>query len=77
MILKILLIGAVIYVVYIMFFKQKGVESSPNKTTNEQKSQVDEMVECANCGLYVELSESILSNGKYYCSKECIIEAKK
>ena len=78
MILKALLVGAVIYIVYIMFFKQKTVQSSAAKRTKkEEKPEADEMIECANCGLYVEISESILSNGKYYCSNECIIEAKK
>jgi uncharacterized protein len=78
MILKALLVGAVIYIVYIMFFKQKTVQSSASKTTKkEKKPEANEMIECANCGLYTEISECILSNGKYYCSNECIIEAKK
>ncbi len=77
MILKVLLIGAVIYVVYIMFFKQKGVQNNSKQSDTKQKPQANEMVECQNCGVYVEISEAILSNGKYYCSNECIIEAKK
>jgi len=77
MILKALLIGAVIYIVYIMFFKQKSVATATKKQKKENKPQADEMVACANCGVYTEISECILSNGKYYCSDECIIEAKK
>ncbi|MBA1433438.1 MAG: hypothetical protein FAF04_07580 [Epsilonproteobacteria bacterium] len=77
MILKALLVGAVIYIVYIMFFKQKSVKNSPKETNPKNKPQADEMVECANCGVYTEISECILSNGKYYCSKECVLEAKK
>ncbi|MEN4052580.1 MULTISPECIES: PP0621 family protein [Sulfurimonas] len=78
MILKALLVGAVIYIVYIMFFKQKNVEkSSTTAKKKEQKPQANEMVECANCGVYVEISESILSSGKYYCSDECIKKAGK
>ena len=77
MILKALLVGAVIYIVYIMFFKQKSVSGTTKESKKEQKPQANEMVECENCGVYVEISESILSNGKYYCSNECIIEAKK
>ncbi len=77
MILKLLLISAVIYIVYIMFFKQKSVATTTKKQKKENKPQADEMVECANCGVYTEISECILSNGKYYCSDECIIEAKK
>jgi uncharacterized protein len=77
MILKALLVGAVIYIVYIMFFKQKSVASAAKGNKKEQKPQANEMVECANCSVYVEISEAILSNGKYYCSNECIIEAEK
>jgi len=77
MILKALLVGAVIYIVYIMFFKQKSVKNSPKEQNTKNKQQADEMVECANCGVYTEISECILSNGKYYCSKECVLEAKK
>jgi len=79
MILKALLVGVVIYIVYIMFFKQKSVK---NRQRNEKKQEqssapTNEMVECAHCSVYVEISEAILSNGKYYCSNECIVEAKK
>ena len=77
MILKALLLGAVIYIVYIMFFKQKSVKSTPKEQKTQDKPQANEMVECANCGVYTEISECILSNGKYYCSNECILEAKK
>ena len=77
MILKALLVGAVIYIVYIMFFKQKSVKSTTQEQNTKNKPQANEMVECAQCGVYTEISESILSNGKYYCSQECIIEAKK
>ena len=77
MILKALLVGAVIYIVYIMFFKQKSVQSTVKEQNTKNKPQANEMVECANCGIYTEISECILSNGKYYCSNECILEAKK
>ncbi len=78
MILKALLVGAVIYIVYIMFFKQKSVEKNSTTTKKkEQKPQTNEMVECACCSIYVEISESILSSGKYYCSDECIKKSAK
>ncbi len=78
MILKALLVGAVIYIVYIMFFKQKSVEKNSTTTKKkEQKPQTNEMVECARCSIYVEISESILSSGKYYCSDECIKKSEK
>ena len=32
----------------------------------------DTMVECPRCSTYVSKEEGILSNGKYFCSKECL-----
>jgi len=74
MILKLLLVIAVIYIVYIMFFKQKNIK----KTSQKQKEPLNanDMVECQGCGIYVELDEAILSNAKYYCSKECVNKGK-
>jgi len=77
MILKALLIGAVIYIVYIMFFKQKVAVQTKEKPNKTKAPEANEMVECANCGTYTDISECILSNGKYYCSHECVTEAKK
>jgi len=73
MILKILLVGAVIYVVYIMFFKKKpSIKTQERKTTQTDKQDANELVQCHSCGIYVELDEAILSNAKYYCSNECV-----
>lgn len=74
MILKFLLIVVVISIVYFMFIKKKPTTNE--KSDKNRKANADEMVECANCGVYAELQECILSNGKYYCSKECLKEAK-
>jgi uncharacterized protein len=76
MILKVLLVGVVIYIVYTMFLKQKKEPSAAEQQKNNSEVQADEMVECNECGVYVAISEAILSNGKYYCSKECLIKAK-
>jgi uncharacterized protein len=78
MILKILLIGAVIAAVYFMFFKTKPEIKVTKKGSKKEskKLDADEMVECATCGVYAEVEECILSNGKYYCSRECLTKAK-
>jgi len=73
MIMKLLLVAAVIAVIYFMFIKKKPLnEKSSSK--EKVKPKANDMVECNNCALYCEVSESILSNGKYFCSKECVIE---
>jgi len=74
MILKLLIIAAVIGIVYFMFFKAKPVEKKEHKKTSN-KTQVNDMTECVTCGVYVEIDEAILSNGKYYCSRECLTKA--
>jgi len=78
MILKVLIIAVVIYAVYFLFFKTKP-EIKVSKKRNKEESQTvdaDEMVECATCGVYAQVKECILSNGKYYCSRECLTKAK-
>jgi len=78
MILKLLLIAAVIFTVYILFFKQPNVTQ---KRSNKQKKQtqepqpVNDLIECPTCGVYIEVEEAILSGSKYYCSTECIDKA--
>ncbi len=78
MILKILIIGAVIAAVYFLFFKTKPEAKVSKKSAKKEskKLDADEMVECATCGVYAEVEECILSNGKYYCSRECLAKAK-
>jgi uncharacterized protein len=79
MILKLLLIAGVIALVYFIFFKTKPLNSSTDKHNNKADKKNDknanEMIECSTCGVYSELSECILSNGKYYCSSECASKA--
>ena len=75
MILKLLLVIAVIAIVYTMFIKPK-----PEVTKKEKKSDTDpknpqannDMIKCAECGVYCTIDEMILGGGKYYCSKECL-----
>lgn len=77
MILKLLIIGAVIAGVYFLFFKTKPEQKVTKKTSQKEtkKIEADEMVECSTCGVYAEIEECILSNGKYYCSHECLTKA--
>ncbi|WP_428738306.1 PP0621 family protein [Sulfurimonas sp.] len=68
--IKYLVVIGVIAFVYFMFIKKKPISST--KDSKDTKPQPNDMIECSSCGVYVEISESILSNGKYYCSKECV-----
>jgi uncharacterized protein len=78
MILKLLLVIGVIAIIYFMFIKQKPLKQTSSKQSQKKAKkevQVDDMVECETCGVYVALDESILSNGHYYCSDECVAKA--
>lgn len=74
--IKWLLVIGVIATVYYLFIKKssqtKECEQGDATSKKGMDSGVDEMVECSRCGIYVEVDEAILSNGKYYCSKECL-----
>ena len=69
MILKILAVVVMAFLVYILFFK-KNREKELFAKKNERIT--DEMMECPTCKTYVSQKEALLSNGKFYCSKECL-----
>ena len=78
MILKLLLIIVVIATVYFIFFKKKPIKNNTKTTKKEKKKEkleANDMIECPTCGIYSELGECVLSNGKYYCSSECATKA--
>jgi uncharacterized protein len=67
MLVKLLVLGAVLYLVYKIFFNKKIKDGS--KST---KDEIDTMEQCPSCKVFIAREDSILSNGKYYCSKECL-----
>jgi len=69
MILKTIAILVVLFIIYILFFKKNREKDIVKKKDIKYE---DEMVECPTCGTYISTKESILSNGKYYCSKDCL-----
>ncbi len=71
MLLKILAAVVVFSLIYIIFFK-KDREKNISKTKKQNDSIEDIMVECPSCSTYVSKKEGVLSNGKYFCSKECL-----
>ena len=70
--LKWLLVIGIIWFVYNYYIKKKTLFSN-NPT---QDLEDNDMVQCSTCKIYVEVNEAILSNGKYYCSKECLRNSK-
>lgn len=65
-----------IVAVYFIFIKKRPPLGDNKKETTKKKNkeevQSNDMVECAECGIYCEVDDTILSNNKYYCSQECL-----
>lgn len=68
MLLKVIAVILVGFIIYLLFFKNRRVDG----VKKNDKLISEEMVECPTCNTYVSQSESILSNGKFYCSKDCL-----
>ena len=51
-------------------FEKKSVDI---KVTPKNEIIEDEMVECPTCKIFISQKEAILSNGKFYCSKDCLL----
>jgi len=66
-----LLIFAIAGVMIYKFFG--GKLPSIGKSAQEKKLDEDTLVECEKCSTYVTVKESIIIDGKYYCSKECAV----
>ena len=69
MLIKAVVFLVLIFLVYILFFK-KTREDNIKKDKRDEIS--DTMVECPTCNIFVSKNEAILSNGKYFCSQECL-----
>jgi len=69
LILKLLLFAFVAVMIYKFF---GGKLPSIGKSADEKKLDEDTLVECAKCSTYVTVKESIISDAKYFCSRECI-----
>ena len=69
--IKYLVVIGVIAFIYYVFIKKKPIQKSADAQKKET-TKANEMVECSKCHIYCELDDAILSNGKYYCSDECL-----
>lgn len=73
MVVKILALGIVVYILYILFFRAKREDVAKKhhfKTSLKDKSET--MIECDKCSTFISVKEAFIKNGKYYCSKECM-----
>jgi uncharacterized protein len=69
MLIKFLVFLFLLFLVYILFFKK--IRES-NVKDDKYKDISNTMEQCPKCDLFISKDEAILSNGKYYCSSECL-----
>ncbi|RAX51501.1 hypothetical protein CCY99_09010 [Helicobacter sp. 16-1353] len=67
---KLLIFVLIIVAIWFFFFRKK--KSKEEKIPKEKDSHY--MIECENCKTYISKDEAIFANGKWYCSKKCLID---
>ncbi len=67
--IKLVIFAVVLFLIYIVFFKKSRQN---NITKKNQDNQIETMSACDKCGTLISKNEAILSNARYYCSKECL-----
>jgi len=76
--LKLILIGAILYGLYRLaggrLLPEREAKKPGNTSPEKREAGKDEdtLVECSRCSTYVVKKEAIFYKGKYYCSKECL-----
>ncbi len=80
MILKIILIGIIIYLLYRAFggkieLPKAKKSQKVQKKQNLQEIEANTLVECSKCGVFVAYKEAIIKKGKIYC-EDCFKEVK-
>ncbi len=68
--IKYLALGAVLTIVYFLFFRKK------HETKENDVSESETMVECANCGIFISSKEGKISHNQFFCSKKCLEDNK-
>ena len=58
----------VAWLVYLLFFNLPARRRRRDNFKN--KPQKERMVQCAQCKVYLPVSESVKANGKHYCCDE-------
>ena len=65
---KFLLLVIIFLLVYIIFFKKKSEKPVQNKSNNSNKNDLNELVACETCKIFVPISDTIQIDDKYHCS---------
>ena len=74
MIIKIGALLAILFVIYLIFFKTaRNNTSAPKQTKKNDSKKNDEetMIECVACSTFISNKEAIIKDGQFFCSREC------
>lgn len=66
---KLIFIALTIALIYYLFARAKPRDRSNMRDKTQKRHEI--MLECTHCGTYVSEQESLIIDGKFYCSKEC------
>ena len=70
LLIKLVLLGVIAVAVYRAFGGKVPILDTHEKAEDDPSG--DTLVECATCGTYVTIKESITIGSKHYCSRECL-----
>lgn len=64
---RFILFGLIIVAIWFLFFRKK------NKANKDNHIESFDMIECDRCKSFASKNDAIFANGRWYCSKECLI----
>ena len=56
-------------IAFVVFRLLQSYRKHPPET-GESPAKIEDMVRCAQCGVHLPMSESILAQGRYYCCED-------
>lgn len=56
--------------VALIFWVRRIIRSKDRKSASSPSRDAERMVNCAQCGLYLPVSEAVEERGDYYCSEQ-------
>ncbi|MCF6331601.1 MAG: hypothetical protein L3I99_08685 [Sulfurimonas sp.] len=74
MIKYLFVIGVILGIYYFFIKKKPTIHSNTQNKHKKEASNTNDMLECATCGIYCEIDDTIISHNKYYCSNECVTQ---
>ncbi len=72
MLYKVLMLIAILFIIYLIFFRKSNKKTVTNKKRGRKPiPKGDIMIECKECATFANEDEAIIKDGKFYCSKKC------